>query len=160
MAKVFGGSFALLDLPVAQRTFGKEGKLDIVDLTIEEGQSIDAVQERLRDRLKGAAEVERPRKRGEQIEQLLTSFRVGLFFVSLIALFVGFFLIYNTVVGFGDPTKERNRHPALPGHETRRAAALDRRRGAAARAGRLDFRRAARLVARSRRAGGGRRDRR
>jgi putative ABC transport system permease protein len=27
----------------------------------------------------------------------LTSFRVGLFFVSLIALFVGFFLIYNTV---------------------------------------------------------------
>ena len=97
MAKVFGGSFALLDLPVAQRTFGKEGKLDIVDLTVEEGQSIDAVQQRLRDRLKGAAEVERPRKRGEQIEQLLTSFRVGLFFVSLIALFVGFFLIYNTV---------------------------------------------------------------
>ena len=33
----------------------------------------------------------------EQIESLLTSFRVGLFFVSLIALFVGFFLIYNTV---------------------------------------------------------------
>lgn len=97
MAKVFGGSFALLDLPVAQRTFGKEGKLDIVDLTVEEGQSIDAVQQRLRDRIKGAAEVERPRKRGEQIEQLLTSFRVGLFFVSLIALFVGFFLIYNTV---------------------------------------------------------------
>ena len=28
---------------------------------------------------------------------MLTSFRVGLFFVSLIALFVGFFLIYNTV---------------------------------------------------------------
>jgi putative ABC transport system permease protein len=41
--------------------------------------------------------VERPKKRGEQIESLLTSFRVGLFFVSLIALFVGFFLIYNTV---------------------------------------------------------------
>jgi putative ABC transport system permease protein len=96
-AKVFGGSFALLDLPVAQRTFGKEGKLDVVDLTVEEGQSIDAVQRRLQARLNGAAEVERPRKRGEQIEQLLTSFRVGLFFVSLIALFVGFFLIYNTV---------------------------------------------------------------
>jgi putative ABC transport system permease protein len=49
------------------------------------------------DRLNGAAEAERPKKRGEQIELLLTSFRVGLFFVSLIALFVGFFLIYNTV---------------------------------------------------------------
>lgn len=96
-AKVFGGSFALMDLPVAQRVFGKEGKLDIVDITLADGERIEAVQERLRDRLAGAAEVERPKKRGEQIDQLLTSFRVGLFFVSLIALFVGFFLIYNTV---------------------------------------------------------------
>ena len=96
-AAVFGGSFALMDLPVAQRTFGKEGKLDIVDLTVEDGASVETVRQRLRARLNGAAEVERPRKRGEQIELLLTSFRVGLFFVSLIALFVGFFLIYNTV---------------------------------------------------------------
>ena len=96
-AKVFGGSFALMDLPAAQRVFGKEVKLDIVDLTVEPGMSIETVQHRLRERLNGAAEVERPRKRGEQIELLLTSFRVGLFFVSLIALFVGFFLIYNTV---------------------------------------------------------------
>ena len=96
-AAVFGGSFALMDLPVAQRAFGKEGKLDIVDLTVEDGTSVDTVRQRLRERLQGAAEVERPRKRGEQIELLLTSFRVGLFFVSLIALFVGFFLIYNTV---------------------------------------------------------------
>src|SRR5262245_7530420 len=96
-AKVFGGSFALMDLPAAQRAFGKEGKLDIVDLTTDEGVRIEAVQQNLRARLKGAAEVERPNKRGEQIELLLTSFRVGLFFVSLIALFVGFFLIYNTM---------------------------------------------------------------
>ncbi len=96
-AKVFGGNFALMDLPVAQRAFGKQGKLDIVDLTVEPGASIEGVQRRLRESLNGAAEVERPKKRGEQIELLLTSFRVGLFFVSLIALFVGFFLIYNTV---------------------------------------------------------------
>jgi putative ABC transport system permease protein len=64
---------------------------------VEEGESIEAVRERLALRLQGSAEVERPKKRGEQIELLLTSFRVGLFFVSLIALFVGFFLIYNTV---------------------------------------------------------------
>ena len=96
-ARVFGGNFALMDLPVAQKAFGKDDKLDIVDLTIEQGESIETVQTRLRQRLGGAAEVARPGKRGEQIELLLTSFRVGLFFVSLIALFVGFFLIYNTV---------------------------------------------------------------
>lgn len=96
-AKVFGGSFALMDLPVAQIAFGKEHKLDIVDLTVEEGEEIDRVRERILARLNGMAQVERPSRRGEQIEFLLTSFRVGLFFVSLIALFVGFFLIYNTV---------------------------------------------------------------
>jgi putative ABC transport system permease protein len=96
-AKVFGGSFALMDLPAAQRAFGKTGRLDIVDVTVEEGHSIESVQARLQEGVAGAADVERPHKRGEQIEQLLTSFRVGLFFVSLIALFVGFFLIYNTV---------------------------------------------------------------
>jgi putative ABC transport system permease protein len=96
-AKAFGGSFALMDLPVAQIAFGKEGKLDVVDLTIEEGEEVEAVRKRVHARLQGAAEVERPRERGKQIELLLTSFRVGLFFVSLVALFVGFFLIYNTV---------------------------------------------------------------
>jgi putative ABC transport system permease protein len=96
-AKVFGGSFALMDLPVAQRAFGKEGKLDIVDLTVEEGVEIESVRERMEAGLQGVALVERPRERGKHIESLLTSFRVGLFFVSLIALFVGFFLIFNTI---------------------------------------------------------------
>ena len=96
-ASVFGGSFALMDLPVAQIAFGKEGKLDIVDLTIEEHEEIETVRNRIQTRLQGAAQVDRPQERGKQIELLLTSFRVGLFFVSLIALFVGFFLIYNTV---------------------------------------------------------------
>ncbi|MBI2211288.1 MAG: ABC transporter permease [Deltaproteobacteria bacterium] len=77
-ARVFGGSFALMDLPVAQIALGKEGKLDIVDLTIEEGEKIERVKERVRQRLEGSARVERPQERGEQIESLLTSFRMGL----------------------------------------------------------------------------------
>jgi putative ABC transport system permease protein len=96
-ATVFGGSFALMDLPVAQIALGKEGKLDIVDLTTEPGESIETVRQRLEARVAGAAQAVRPRERGKQVESLMTSFRVGLFFVSLIALFVGFFLIFNTV---------------------------------------------------------------
>ncbi len=96
-AKVFGGNFALMDLPVAQIALGKEAKLDIVDLTLDDGEQVETVRRRLEARLHGAAQVERPRERGEQVESLMTSFRVGLFFVSLVALFVGFFLIYNTV---------------------------------------------------------------
>ncbi|MGH7832885.1 MAG: FtsX-like permease family protein, partial [Candidatus Binatia bacterium] len=96
-AKAFGGNFALMDLPVAQMTLGKEGKLDTVDLTVEPESPIEAVRQRIEARLGGAAQAQRPGERGEQIELLLSSFRVGLFFVSLVALFVGTFLIYNTV---------------------------------------------------------------
>ncbi|HEX9879358.1 MAG TPA: FtsX-like permease family protein [Candidatus Binatia bacterium] len=96
-AKVFGGSFALMDLPVAQMVLGKEGKIDLVDVTLQGGEDVEEIKGRIAARLGGAARVERPRERGEQIESLLTSFRVGLFFVSFIALFVGFFLIYNTI---------------------------------------------------------------
>ncbi|HTM08039.1 MAG TPA: FtsX-like permease family protein [Verrucomicrobiae bacterium] len=96
-AKVFGGSFALMDLPAAQIALGKDGKLDIVDLTIDPGETVETVRARLQARVGGAAQAVRPRERGEQVESLMTSFRVGLFFVSLVALFVGFFLIFNTV---------------------------------------------------------------
>ncbi len=96
-ARAFAGSFALMDLPVAQIALGKEGKLDVIDLTVQEGEEIDGVRERLAAQLRGTAQVQRPSERGEQVESLLASFRVGLFFVSLVALFVGVFLIYNTV---------------------------------------------------------------
>src|ERR1044071_1809900 len=42
-AKVFGGSFALMDLPVAQRAFGRQGKLDVIDLTVEPAQKVETV---------------------------------------------------------------------------------------------------------------------
>ena len=96
-ARAFAGSFALMDLPVAQIALGKEGKLDVIDLTVQEGEEIDGVRERLAAQLRDTAQVQRPSERGEQVESLLASFRVGLFFVSLVALFVGVFLIYNTV---------------------------------------------------------------
>src|ERR1051325_5030228 len=43
-ARVFGGSFALMDLPVAQRAFGKEGKLDVIDLTVDPGINVEQLQ--------------------------------------------------------------------------------------------------------------------
>jgi putative ABC transport system permease protein len=96
-AKAFGGNFALMDRPVAQIALGKEGKLDVIDLTVQEGEEVDSVQQRLARQLGDMAQVQRPDERGEQVESLIASFRVGLFFVSLVALFVGVFLIYNTV---------------------------------------------------------------
>lgn len=97
VAKVFGGRFAVMDLATAQSALGKTGKLDVVHLTLQEGADVDRVRERIEGKLAGAATVESPEHRGAQIEHLLTSYRVGLFFVSLISLLVGFLLIYNAV---------------------------------------------------------------
>ena len=77
-ARVFGGNFAMMVAGGTAR-FGKEGKLDSVDLTVEECFGRCRAQERLRQRVQNVAQVERPKKRGEQIESLLSSFRVGLF---------------------------------------------------------------------------------
>ena len=86
-----------MDLPVAQRAFGKERPARYRRYHRRGWRLRRKCPGAPQKNLGGAAEAERPKKRGEQIEQLLTSFRVGLFFVSLIALFVGFFLIYNTM---------------------------------------------------------------
>ena len=122
-AKVFGGSFALMDLPVAQQAFGKEGKLDIVDLTIEEGEKIEAVQQRLRQRLKGAAEVERPRKRGEQIELLADVVSRRPVFCQLDRALRRLLSHLQHGVGVGDPAQKGNRRAALLRHETQRVIA-------------------------------------
>ena len=39
----------------------------------------------------------RPENRNRQVEQMLESFQLNLFVLSLIALFVGAFLVYNTM---------------------------------------------------------------
>ena len=96
-ARAMDGQLAVMDIAAAQLHFGKLGKLDRVDLLLEEGAEPDQVASFLRERLPPEATVERPEARNAQVEQMLASFQLNLFVLSLIALFVGMFLVYNTV---------------------------------------------------------------
>jgi putative ABC transport system permease protein len=97
VARTMDGHIAVLDIASAQVHFGKLGRLDRVDVLLRPGAAPEQVAMHLRDRLPAGIDVERPEARNAQVEQMLGSFQLNLFVLSLIALFVGAFLVYNTM---------------------------------------------------------------
>jgi putative ABC transport system permease protein len=95
--RAMDGQFAVLDIAAAQLHFSKLGRLDRVDLLLDDQADPDQVAAGLRQRLPPDLTVERPEARNAQVEQMLSSFQLNLFVLSLIALFVGMFLVYNTM---------------------------------------------------------------
>ncbi|HUR79209.1 MAG TPA: FtsX-like permease family protein [Thermoanaerobaculia bacterium] len=88
-ATAFNGSIAVCDIATAQRAFGMEGKLSRIDLMLPEGAKVQ---------LPKGVRLERPTRRNERVEKMLRAFRVNLFALAGVALLVGMFLVYNTVL--------------------------------------------------------------
>ncbi|WP_224365306.1 ABC transporter permease [Hyalangium versicolor] len=95
--KAFGGSVAVMDVASAQAAFGRDRKLDRIDVAVDPKVGVDATQENLRRALGGAFEVEPPSRRGGSVEAMVSSFQMGLNLGSGVALLVGVFLVYNTI---------------------------------------------------------------
>jgi len=96
-ALTLDSQFAVVDIATAQLDFGKLGRLDRVDLVLAPGADPDQVAAELRRVVPPGVSVARPQSRNRQVEQMLDSFQLNLFVLSLIALFVGAFLVYNTM---------------------------------------------------------------
>ncbi len=96
-ALTLDGQFAVLDIAAAQNDFGKLGRLDRVDVVPAPDADLDRIAAELRRVLPAGVTVARPETRNRQVEQMLESFQLNLFVLSLIALFVGAFLVYNTM---------------------------------------------------------------
>jgi putative ABC transport system permease protein len=96
-ARAWDGNFALVDIAAAQLAFQRLGRLDRVDVLIAAGISIDEAERAIARRLPEGLTVQRPARRGEQVEKMLAAFHFNLTALSYIALLVGLFLIYNTV---------------------------------------------------------------
>jgi putative ABC transport system permease protein len=94
-ATAFNGNILVCDIATAQRHFGLLGKLSRVDLLIPEER-----EQRVLSRivLPSGARIERPSRRNERVEKMLRAFRVNLFALAGVALLVGMFLVYNTVL--------------------------------------------------------------
>ena len=111
-ARVMDGSFVLMDIAAAQLAFERLGRIDRVDVRLEGGgaaepgdvagpaptsSAIDAALAAIAERLPPGLTVQRPGRRGQQVERMLAAFHLNLTALSWVALVVGLFLVYNTV---------------------------------------------------------------
>lgn len=96
-ARTLDGNFALMDIAAAQLAFNRLGRLDRLDVLLKDRSAVDAAEQSIARRLPQGLKVQRPARRGSQVEKMLEAFHFNLSALSYIALLVGLFLIYNTV---------------------------------------------------------------
>jgi putative ABC transport system permease protein len=96
-ARVVDGNFALMDIAAAQLAFDRLGRVDRVDVRLADPSRLDEAERAITAKLPPGLSVQRPARRGEQVEQMLAAFQFNLSALSYVALLVGLFLVYNTV---------------------------------------------------------------
>jgi putative ABC transport system permease protein len=79
----------LMDIAQAQRLFRVPGRVDRVDLIVSDDAGF-------RSRWGNGFRLQSGKQRGETLREMLQAFRLNLQALSLLALFVGIFLVYNT----------------------------------------------------------------
>jgi putative ABC transport system permease protein len=89
------GAVLLMDVSYAQELLDRLGRLDYIDL-LAAGEEA-GLPGRLAPVLPPGVEVVRPGAQGRQMEGLVASYRLNLTVLSAIALFVGMFLVYQSV---------------------------------------------------------------
>jgi putative ABC transport system permease protein len=93
-ATAFNGAIVVCDIAVAQESFGMRSRLSRVDLLLPD----DALLKKTQSLIGPSLRVERPSRRNERVSKMLRAFRVNLFALAGVALLVGMFLVYNTVL--------------------------------------------------------------
>jgi len=96
-AKTMGGNIAIMDYPAAQMSFGKEGRIDRIDVSLLRGEDLDLVSDHIKQALPEGYSVVTPASRTKQVEILISRFQKNINLISFIAVFVGMYLIYNAV---------------------------------------------------------------
>ncbi|HEU5103041.1 MAG TPA: FtsX-like permease family protein [Roseiflexaceae bacterium] len=87
----------IADIASAQEWLGYTGKLSEIDLILPDGVAGQAQADSIASALPPGAQLTRPALRTQAIEQMTAAFELNLTALSLLALIVGMFLIYNTI---------------------------------------------------------------
>lgn len=88
---------AVADISTAQELLGKAGRLSRIDLLALAGAEEEVALSRIREILPPEAEIIPAGARGSSMEQMTRAFSLNLSALSLLALVVGMFLVYNTM---------------------------------------------------------------
>lgn len=97
LTNTYDGNVLITDIGIADILLRRNGLVDRMDLTVVEGTDVDALAERLEAWLPPSALVERPERRGSQVDEMLAAFRFNLRALGQISILVGAFLIFNTM---------------------------------------------------------------
>lgn len=109
------GVVAFAPLQPVQDMFGQGANIGALDVVVtpelaNSTTDLDALKETLAERLGKNYDVAYPASRGQLVTQMLSTYQQGLSFFSVVALFVGAFLIYNA---FSMTVLERTRELGL-----------------------------------------------
>lgn len=96
-ARALDGNFVLMDIAAAQLAFDRLGRIDRVDVRLHDPARLDEAEAAIAARLGPGLEAQRPARRGEQVEKMLSAFHFNLSALSGVALLVGLFLVHNTI---------------------------------------------------------------
>ena len=96
-ARTVDGTFALMDIAAAQWASGQLGQVSHVDLLAGGDRDAEAIQADIAVRLPEGLIVEFPDAASARADTMISAFQFNLTALSLVALIVGVFLIYNTV---------------------------------------------------------------
>jgi len=91
-------SLVVADIATAQELTGRLGRLSRIDLVLPEGDAGERLLRELRGLLPPEASIVPAGANAGALEQMTRAFRLNLTSLSLLALVVGMFLIYNTMV--------------------------------------------------------------
>lgn len=96
-AKAMGGNLAVMDIYAAQMAFGKNGRIDRIDVSLLQGEDLESMRQSIAAALPDGYMVDTPAGRTRQVENMISTFQNGFNFISYLAIFVGMYLIYNAV---------------------------------------------------------------
>ena len=88
----------ITDIATAQEILGLDGQLSRVDVRVPEGEAGQKLLATIHQLLPAGVEILSSRGRSQAIEQMIRAFQLNLTALSLLALIVGAFLIYNTMI--------------------------------------------------------------
>jgi putative ABC transport system permease protein len=96
-AKAMEGSIAVMDIYAAQMAFGKEGRIDRIDVSILREEDLETVRKRIKAVLPEGYTVDSPAGRTKQLDAVISNFRRNIGSISFISLLAGMYLIYNAI---------------------------------------------------------------
>lgn len=96
IGEVYDGNVAVMDIFSSQEVFSRGKKIDRIDIATADKADVERVAKDLTERLGPGFDVVRPNLRGKSLENSVSAMHVGFTIMSLLALTIGVFIIFNS----------------------------------------------------------------